>query len=146
MNTWIFTGNLGKDCELRQSQNGSTIVTFSVGVTSGYGDNKKTTWANCALFGKRAEGRLPEFLKKGQQVCVSGEVTLDKWQDQQGQERQALKVVVDKIDLTGGQQQQPQQGYQQPQQQQPNQYQQQPQAQPQPQAGGFDDFDDGIPF
>lgn len=111
MNIWSFTGNLGKDAEVGYSQNQKPYCRFSVGVSSGFGDNRKTTWANCILFGKRAEGGLVQYLTKGQQVAVSGELTLDKWQGNDGQERQALKVVVGEIDLIGGQgAQRPQQG------------------------------------
>ena len=112
MNNWIFTGNLGKDCEVRTTPSGMTICSFSVAVKSGYGDNAKTTWANCALFGKRAEGGLPQYLVKGAQVCISGEACLDEW-EKDGVKNKALKVNVDKLDLIGGNTQ-PQQAPQQP--------------------------------
>ena len=150
MNIWSFTGNLGKDCEVKQGQNGNRLV-FSVGVQSGYGDNAKTTWANCVVFGKRADGTLSQHLTKGQKVAVSGEITLEKWTDASGIEKQALKVIVNSLDLIGGQQPQQQGGYQQPAQQaqRPQQQQRPQQSAPQPaqQVGGFDDFkDDDYPF
>lgn len=176
MNTWIFTGNLGKDCEIKHTQSGMAVCSFSVAVKSGYGDNAKTTWANCALFGKRAEGGLPQYLVKGAQVCIAGEMYLDEW-EKDGVKNKSVKVNVDKLDLIGGNAQQapaPQQSYQQaapmqqapqpmaqtmqqaPQQQRPamqqaqslHQQQQQQQAQPQQRAPaqGFDSFDDDIPF
>tara|TARA_R110002096_G_scaffold152085_2_gene315026 strand:- start:8100 stop:8618 length:519 start_codon:yes stop_codon:yes gene_type:complete len=168
MNNWIFTGNLGKDCEIRTTQGGMTVCSFSVAVKSGYGDNAKTTWANCALFGKRAEGGLPQYLVKGAQVCIAGEACLDEW-EKDGVKNKALKVNVDKLDLIGGnanaQSPAPQQAPQQqapmqqvPMQRQPQRMQQaptmheqqaaqHPQAQMQQQpAQGFDQFDDDIPF
>ena len=60
MNNWNFTGNLGKDAETKTTPSGTSVCTFSVAVKSGYGDNQKTTWANCSLFGKRAESGLPQ--------------------------------------------------------------------------------------
>jgi len=45
-----------------------------VAVKAGYGDKEETLWLDCALWGKRAEGRLTEYLKKGQQVAVTGEL------------------------------------------------------------------------
>lgn len=154
MNNWSFTGRLGKDCEIKQSQNGNRLV-FSVAVKSGYGENEKATWANCVVFGKRADGALPQYLKKGQEVAITGEVTLEKWQDQQSVEKQALKVVVGSLDLIGGQAQQSA-PVQQPAQQQGN-YQQQPQqnqmqpnqaqqSAPQHSVNEFDDFNSDIPF
>lgn len=73
MNVLTFTGNLGKDCQ--QGTAGNTAVcNFSVAVKSGYGDKEQTIWIDVALWGKQAEGRLPDYLLKGQQVAVSGEL------------------------------------------------------------------------
>ena len=144
MNIFTFTGNLGKDCEVRSTQSGMSVCSFSVAVKSGYGDNQKTTWVSCTLFGKRAEGQLPQYLTKGAQVAISGEAFMDEWQ-KDGATNKMLKVNVDKLDLIGGVQQQ---------QQQPQQY-QQPQQQAHPQGQpmgvsqqGMDQFDDSdaIPF
>ncbi len=100
MNIWNFTGNLGKDSEVKYLPSGEAICTFSVAVTSGYGDKKKTTWANCALFGKAASGNLPQYLTQGTSVAVSGEVTLDEW-EKDGVKNKALKVKVINVDLIG---------------------------------------------
>lgn len=132
MNAWQFTGNIGKDAESRFLPNGDPVVSFSVGVKSGYGEKATTTWARCAMFGKRAESVSP-YLTKGQLVGISGEVTLREWNDQQGQKRSSLEVRVNDLTLLGkkdGQQ------AAQPRQQAPA---------PQ-QSGGFSDMDDDIPF
>ena len=144
MNNWNFTGNLGKDCVIEATQNGTTVCKFSVAVKSGYGDNVKTTWANCRLFGKRAEGQLPSYLVKGQQVAISGECELAEWESN-GAQNKALMVFVNSLDLIGAKQEP------QPQQQQPQyQPQQQPMQQGQQQAPqptqGLDGFDENIPF
>ena len=107
-----------------------SVCSFSVAVTSGYGDKKKTTWVACALFGKRAEGGLPQYLKKGASVGVSGEATLDEWQGNDGTIQKMLKVNVDKLDLLGSQKQQSNQ----------------PQIQQQPPAQLDQSFEDDIPF
>lgn len=130
MNIFTFTGNLGKDCEVKTTQSGMSVCSFSVAVTSGYGDKKKTTWVACALFGKRAEGGLPQYLKKGASVGVSGEATLDEWQGNDGTIQKMLKVNVDKLDLLGSQKQQSNQ----------------PQIQQQPPAQVDQSFEDDIPF
>lgn len=73
MNNLCFTGNLGKDC--RMGSAGSTAVcNFSVAVKSGFGDKQQTIWVDVALWGKQAEGKLPDYLVKGQQVAVTGEL------------------------------------------------------------------------
>lgn len=112
MNIFTFTGNLGKDCEVRATQSGTTVASFSAAVKSGFGQNEKTTWVQCVMFGKKAEGQLPNYLKKGTQVAISGELTLEEWQGNDGQTNKAVKVVVNELDLIGGnpnQQQAPQQ-------------------------------------
>lgn len=101
MNVWAFTGNLGQDCERKALPSGKAVCEFSVGVSSGFGDKKKTTWAKCALFGKLAEGKLPEYLVKGAKVAVTGEVTLEEWAGKDGATRYTLRVAVSTIDLIG---------------------------------------------
>jgi single-strand DNA-binding protein len=132
MNKFIFTGNLGKDAEVKVTQSGMHVCSFSVAVKSGYGDKQKTTWANCALFGKRAEGQLPQYLTKGAQVAISGELTLDEWEGKDGTTQKSIKVNVDDLDLIGGK----------PEGSAPAQKQQQAPAAPAPGDDGFDH----IPF
>lgn len=137
MNKLCFTGRLGADCEIKSTQSGTTICSFPVSLESGWGDNKKTSWPRCNMFGKKAEGKLPEYLKKGQEVAVTGELSLENWQGQDGTTKYAMKVNVDSIDLIGGKRDS---NYSQ---------QQAPQAPPVPQSGGNnfdDDFDSSIPF
>jgi len=118
MNLFSFTGNLGKDAEVKFLPNGSAVCEFSVAVKSGYGEREKTNWVRCAMFGKKAEGQLPQYLVKGTQVAVSGELELQEWEGQSGKGA-ALSVSVQNIDLIGSK---PQQGApQQAPQQAPNQ-------------------------
>jgi len=100
MNSWNMTGNLGRDCETRHTPSGDPVVSFSVGVKSGYGKNESTTWANCAMFGKRAEAVAP-YLTKGQLVGICGEVNLREWTDKDGGKRQSLDVRVTDLTLLG---------------------------------------------
>lgn len=102
MNIYSFTGRLGKDCEQRFTQGGMAICSFSVAVDYGFGDNKGTNWIRCSLFGKRAEGGLPQYLKKGTQVAISGELRIREYDDKDGVKRTSVEVSVDKLDLIGG--------------------------------------------
>jgi single-strand DNA-binding protein len=131
MNSWQFTGNLGRDCETRHTPNGDPVVSFSVGVKSGYGKNESTTWANCAMFGKRGEAVAP-YLSKGQLVGVSGEVNLREWTDKDGGKRQSLDVRVNDLTLLG---------------KKDGQANAKPEKPAKPaKGGGFDDMDSDIPF
>lgn len=100
MNIFTFSGNLGQDCEVRTAGS-STVCQFSVAVKAGYGDKESTIWTRCALWGKRAEGNLPEYLKKGQQVVVSGELSLNVWTTKEGTQMTDVEVNVDKLTLVG---------------------------------------------
>jgi len=101
MNNWNFTGNVGKDATLKFTPKNDAVLTFTVAVKSGYGAHENTTWVTCNLWGKRAES-LEQYVKKGQQVAVSGELNNRKWQDKEGAERYSLEVRVNEIDLVGG--------------------------------------------
>lgn len=100
MNLFIFTGNLGGDAEVKPV--GETqVAEFSVAVKAGYGQNEQTLWMKCGLWGKRAEGKLIDYLKKGQQVAVSGELSTNEWTTQNGEARTDLRIRVNDVTLLG---------------------------------------------
>ncbi len=147
MNSFTFSGNLGKDAQLKSTQAGSNVLQFSVAVKSGYGDKEKTNWIACVIFGKRAEGNLVSYLTKGQQVVVTGEFELKEWQGQDGTQNKMASCIVRDLTLVGGkpenqgaQATQPAQGFQQPQHGFNN-----PPPAPQQPSGG-EAFGDDIPF
>lgn len=90
-------GRLGADAEVRHTQGGTSILSFRLAADSGFGDNKQTEWFGCSIFGKRAEGRLSEFLTKGTQVVVVGSFSTREYKDKVYNE-----VNVDEITLVGG--------------------------------------------
>ena len=94
---------MGRDAEQRYTQSGDSVVSFSVGVKAGFGDKATTTWANCAMFGKRGESVAP-YLKKGALVGISGELNNREYQDKEGQKRYSLDVRVSDLTLLGGKQ------------------------------------------
>lgn len=98
MNVLSLTGNLGNDCRVNQVS-GTTVCNFSVAMKAGFGDKAQTIWVDCALWGKQAESRLPEFLKKGQQVAVTGELST---REHEG--KTYLQVRCNSVDLVGGKQ------------------------------------------
>ena len=107
MNIFAGMGNLGSDAEVRVSKAGTAITSFSVAISSGWGDNKKTTWIKCALFGKKGTGQphgLTEYLKKGSQVGVTGEIALDEWTAQDGSTKYTLTLNTRDVTLTKSQQ------------------------------------------
>ncbi len=96
MNVFTFTGNLGKDCRTG-NQGGTAVCNFTVAVKSGFGEKEETLWLDCALWGKQAESKLPQYLTKGAQVAVSGELGT---REHEG--KTYLTCRVSSISLVGG--------------------------------------------
>jgi single-strand DNA-binding protein len=134
MNLLTLTGNLGQDCEVKQVGT-STVCSFSVAMKAGFGDKAQTVWLDCAIWGKKAEGGLPAYLKKGQQVAVSGELsTFDATNG-----KTYLKLRCNNVDLIGGKSEGVQQA--------PAPQMRQPAPAPGwPDPDPVDDFSDDIPF
>lgn len=99
-NTITFVGRLGRDAELRDA--GSTkVCSFSAANDQGFGDKKTSIWFKCSLWGKQGES-LSKYLVKGQQVYVSGELTLREYDSKDGAKKTSAEVRVNSIDLVGG--------------------------------------------
>ncbi|MFV9687509.1 single-stranded DNA-binding protein SSB1 [Pantoea sp. ARC607] len=174
VNKVILVGNLGQDPEVRYMPNGGAVANITLATSESWrdkqtGENKEITeWHRVVLFGKLAEV-AGEYLKKGSQVYIEGQLRTRKWQDQGGQERYTTEVVVNvggTMQMLGGRQQGGNAGAQgggnnngwgQPQQPQGNNNQfsggaqSRPQQQPQsaPASNNNEppmDFDDDIPF
>jgi single-strand DNA-binding protein len=100
-----IAGKLGKDAELRSTQNGDKLASFSVAVDDGYGQNKRTLWFDCTVFGKRGETLAP-MLSKGTPVTVSGDLSTREHND-----KTYLTVRVNELTLQGGRKQEERGGY-----------------------------------
>ena len=108
MNKFIVTGNLTKDADLRYTQNDKPYSKFCIANNEGYGDNQKTNFFNCTLWGKSAEN-LNRFLTKGQKVLITGKVEINDYKDKEGVERKIIDINVDSfggVELLGNKAQQ----------------------------------------
>lgn len=103
MNNWNAVGRIGRDCELRYTDKGDPIGSWSLAVNYGYGDSAKTQWVNCSLFGKRAESLKPYILKGGQ-IAVQGEIFVREWVNKEGISKSNLECRVANVTLIGGKQ------------------------------------------
>ncbi|HHG3093059.1 TPA: single-stranded DNA-binding protein [Vibrio parahaemolyticus] len=157
INKVILVGNLGNDPDVRYMPNGTAVANITVATSDSWRDKatgqqrEKTEWHRVVLFGKLAEV-AGEYLRKGSQVYIEGQLQTRKWQNQQGQDQYTTEVVVQgfngvmqmlggKRDQSWGQPKQPSQPQQHeahyPSNNEPNnsQYNEPPM-----------DFDDDIPF
>ncbi len=100
-NVFSFTGTIGRDAEVRSTPSGQTVLSFTVANNIGFGDRQQTLWVRVSLWGKRAEGSLHNYLKKGQQVFVSGELSSREYQANDGTNRTSLELNANIVDLVG---------------------------------------------
>lgn len=102
MNTVTLIGRAGQDSEIRYFESGKVKTTFSIAV--GRYDSKVkeevTDWFNIEVWDKQAEF-AGEFVKKGRQVAVDGRISISKWTDQSGEERERFLVIANNIRLLG---------------------------------------------
>jgi len=98
INTITISGHVGKDAVLRVTPNGKHIAQFSLPAKSGFGDNEKTSWLNCKMFGAMAE-KLSTAIVKGAKVTVTGEFVIEEWTKQDGSQAQSPTILVRDIDL-----------------------------------------------
>ena len=99
MNKVLLNGNLVKDMDVKVLQNGNYIGKFTVANTVGFGDNKKTYFIPCTLFGKRVES-LEKILVKGTGVIIEGQLDYNSVKDDQGNWKNYMNVVVNDIEIT----------------------------------------------
>lgn len=108
MNKFIFSGNLTKDCRVATTPSGKMVCNFTVAVTDGHGEHEHTEFVDCAMFGKRAEGKLPGYLTKGQKVLIDGRPKVNA-REYQGKHYANISVFVEQLELIGGMRQQSEQ-------------------------------------
>jgi single-strand DNA-binding protein len=78
-----ITARLARDPELRRSTKGTSMVSLTLPVDTGWGDHKTTTWWRATLFGARAESAA-QHLRKGSWVCVSGPASVREFEGKNG--------------------------------------------------------------
>jgi single-strand DNA-binding protein len=110
LNKVILIGNLGRDPEMRYTQNGDPIANFSLATNEVWNDRsgqrqERTEWHRVEVFGKQAQ-IAQDYLRKGRQVYVEGSIRYDEWTDKDGNRRNTTRIRVSgpnsRIVLLGG--------------------------------------------
>ncbi|MEZ5934223.1 MAG: single-stranded DNA-binding protein [Alphaproteobacteria bacterium] len=112
VNKVILLGNLGRDPEVRQTQDGTKIVHLAVATSERWRDRQsgepreKTEWHRVVIFNERLGEVAEKYLSKGRQVYVEGQLQTRKWTDQSGQEKYTTEIVLQRfrgeLTLIGG--------------------------------------------
>ena len=102
MNTATIIGRDGQDAEIRYFESGKVKTTFSLAVGRWDPKTKEETtdWFNIEVWDKQAEF-AGEYVKKGRQVVVDGRISVSKWTDQTGEQKERFIVIANNIRLLG---------------------------------------------
>src|SRR6201996_3104428 len=100
VNKVILVGNLGKDPEIRTTQDGQKIVNLTLATSDTWNDRssgerkERTEWHRVVIFNDRVGDVAEKYLHKGSKIYVEGSLQTRKWTDQSGQERYTTEVVI----------------------------------------------------
>ena len=103
VNKVILVGNLGRDPEVRYSQDGKKIVNISVATSESWNDRnsgerrEKTEWHRVVIFNDRLGEIAEKYLNKGSKVYLEGQLQTRKWSGNDGQERYSTEVVLNRF-------------------------------------------------
>jgi single-strand DNA-binding protein len=100
VNKVILVGNLGRDPEIRSTQDGREIANLAIATSESWKDRntgerkEKTEWHRVAIFNEGLVNIAKNYLKKGSKVYIEGQLQTRKWTDQSGQEKYSTEVVL----------------------------------------------------
>ena len=103
VNKVILVGNVGKDPEVRNAQDGSKIVNFSLATSETWNDRasgerkERTEWHRVVVFNDRIADVVEKYVRKGSKLYVEGALQTRKWTDQSGAEKYTTEVVIGKF-------------------------------------------------
>lgn len=106
VNKVILVGNLGADPEIRRTQDGRPIANLRLATTESWKDRasgerrERTEWHRVVIFNEGLCRIAEQYLKKGSQIYIEGQLQTRKWQDQSGQDRYSTEVVLSNFNST----------------------------------------------
>jgi single-strand DNA-binding protein len=103
VNKVILVGNLGRDPEVRMTQEGTKIVNLSLATSEQWRDKntqerkERTEWHRVVIFNEKLADVADKYLRKGSKIYIEGQLQTRKWTDQNGQERYTTEVVISRF-------------------------------------------------
>jgi len=99
LNKVLLIGRLGQDPEMRTTQNGQSVASFSIATNESWRNKEgeqqeRTDWHNCVAFGSTAEKYIGPYVKKGTLVSIEGTLQTRSWEDKDGNKRYTTEVVA----------------------------------------------------
>src|SRR3954463_16133340 len=102
VNKVILIGNLGRDPEIRTTQDGTKVANLSLATSESWRDKssgerrEKTEWHRVVVFNDRIVDVIEKYLKKGATIYIEGALQTRKWTDQSGTEKYTTEIVLQK--------------------------------------------------
>jgi len=105
VNKAILVGNLGRDPELRHTQNGQAVVNFTLATSENWTDKngervERTEWHRIVVWGKTGE-MCAQYLSKGRTVYVEGRIQTREWEDKDGNKRYTTEINAQTVNFIG---------------------------------------------
>lgn len=97
MNAVNLIGRLVRENELKYTQSGKAVVTNTLAIDDGWGDNKKTYFLPIVVWDKSAEA-MANFTDKGSKVAINGKITSRTYETKDGQKRTSIEIVANQYD------------------------------------------------
>ncbi len=100
LNKVMLIGNLGRDPEIRSTQDGNKIANLSVATSESWKDKntgerkEKTEWHRVVIFDEKLSEIAEKYLRKGSKVYLEGQLQTRKWQDQSGADKYSTEIVL----------------------------------------------------
>ena len=107
INKVILIGNLGRDPEVRRTQSGTSVASFSIATTEKFSDRsgnrqERTEWHNIVVWDKMAE-LAGKYLKKGSSVYLEGKLQTSSWEDKNGGgKKYKTEIIANQMQFLGG--------------------------------------------
>src|SRR5689334_18943354 len=103
VNKVILVGNLGRDPEIRSTQDGQRVANLNLATSESWRDRvsgerkERTEWHRVVIFNERLVEIAEKYLRKGSKIYVEGQLQTRKWTDQQGQERYTTEIALNRF-------------------------------------------------
>lgn len=100
LNKTILQGRLVRDVELRRTQSGTAVASFTVAWSEKYNERETKVFLPCVAWKDTAE-MVARWFAKGQEILVEGKLTTRQWEDKSGNKRETVELVVDRVHFCG---------------------------------------------
>ena len=100
INKMVIQGRMVRDVELRRTNSGTSVASFTMAWSEKYKDNERKLFLPCVAWGNVAE-HASKYFPKGAELVAEGYLTSRQWQDKNGNNRETIELTVDRMHFCG---------------------------------------------